>query len=203
VEYQKTKVQSGFSLVELMIALAIMAILLKMASPSYGAWISNQEIRAGAESIINAVNLAKLEAMKRNGRVMFELRDSANNTSSWRICPVLQGTIVCDPAQPTIQERDAGDDSPRAKVGVSTASAMIAPSAIATPLAVGGLPAGIIFDGLGRPSTIGGFQNIARVDVRNTNMTTTDERRLVIAITGGGSARACDPQVLAPNARAC
>jgi type IV fimbrial biogenesis protein FimT len=203
VEHNIRKVQSGFSLIELMIVLTIMAVLLKVAAPGYGAWIANQEIRAGAESIIGGANQARLEAMKRNGRVMFELRDPAGNSTSWRICPVLPATTVCDVNQPTIQERDGGDDSPRAKVGVSTNSASIVPSAMATALALGGVPAGIIFDGLGRPSPVGGYQNIARVDVRNPAMASTEERRLVIAFTSGGSARACDPLAPAGNARAC
>jgi type IV fimbrial biogenesis protein FimT len=208
MEHRKRKVQLGFSLVELVITLAIMAILLRIASPSYATWIMNQEIRAGAESIINAANLAKLEAMKRNGRVMFQLSDDVGQSTSWRICPVARGTIVCDATLPVIQERDSADESSHAQVGVSTNTATIIPGAMAVALAVGGVtspsvtPTGIIFDGLGRPSTVGGFANMVRVDVRNLGTNAADERRLVIVFSGTGSARACDPRAVG-NARAC
>lgn len=203
MEYFREKGQSGFSLIEICITLAVVAVMLRLAMPNYGVWIGNQQIRAAAESIIGAVNLARMEAMKRNGRVLFQLTDAGNNSSAWTVCPVARGAVVCDPLQPVIQIRDGGEESGSVQVGVSPNAASIAVGAFAAPLAMGGLPAGILFDGLGRPSTAAGVVNIMRVDVRNQNIPAAEERRLVIAIMAGGGARACDPLLPVGNPRAC
>jgi type IV fimbrial biogenesis protein FimT len=203
VEHPRTKAQSGFSLIEVLVTLAILAIVTKLSMPTYGVWIGNQQIRAGAESIINAVNIARFEAMKRNSRVLFQLTDTVDSSSAWRVCAVARGTNICDPAQPDIQIRDGGEESPSAKVGVATDANTILPAAFGAALPIGGLPGGVLFDGLGRPISAGGFLSLVRIDVRNTNLPAPDERRLVVVVSGGGGARACDPALLAPNARAC
>jgi type IV fimbrial biogenesis protein FimT len=203
VEQKREKGQTGFSLIELVITIAILAILMKLSMPSYGAWIANQQIRAGADSIIGAIQMARMEAMKRNARVMFQLTDAANNTSDWRICPVALGGTTCDASQEVIQTRDSGDDSVNARVGVSTLQSSTASGSFATPLAIGGVPAGIIFDGRGRP-LVAGFNNIARIDVLHSTLAATQQRRLAVTIGAAGSARMCDPQVPGPaNPRAC
>lgn len=203
MEHKREKGQTGFSLIELVITVAILAILMKLSMPSYAAWVGNQQIRASAESMIGAIQIARMEAMKRNARVMFRLTDSTNSTSDWRICLVAPGGTDCDPAQPNIQARDSGDDSAQARVGVSTLSSTIVAGAFANPLAIGGVPASITFNGLGRQPT--GFSNIARIDVQHATLSAAEQRRLVIMITGAGSARSCDPQipVSPPNPRAC
>ncbi len=60
---------AGFTVVELMIALAIGAVLLLMAVPSYRAWIADVEVRHHVQALVEALSLARAEAIKRNGRV--------------------------------------------------------------------------------------------------------------------------------------
>jgi type IV fimbrial biogenesis protein FimT len=63
--------QRGVSLIELVIGLAIFGILLAAAAPSYRAWIENSKIRAAAESIQNGLQIARVEALKRNQSAEF------------------------------------------------------------------------------------------------------------------------------------
>jgi type IV fimbrial biogenesis protein FimT len=203
VEQIRRRVQSGFTLIELLITVAVMAILMKLSSPMYTSWVGNQEIRAGAESIIGAINIARHEAMKRNGRVLFQLTDSVGFSTSWRVCPVARGTTVCDANFPDIQIRDGDDESRRATVGASTNVATTNPGAFTTSVPVGGIPSGVLFDGLGRPVAASTFVSLARVDVRNTNLDPADERRLVVVISSAGGARACDPNPATPISRRC
>jgi len=63
----------GFTLVELMIGIAILAILLTLGMPSFTQFLANTKIRNTAESIQNGLQLARGQAVQRNNRVDFAL----------------------------------------------------------------------------------------------------------------------------------
>ena len=65
--------QSGVTLIELMIGVAIMALLIMLAAPSLSGLIQNRQIRTSAESVSSGLQLARAEAMKNNAQVMFSL----------------------------------------------------------------------------------------------------------------------------------
>lgn len=59
----------GFTLVELMITLAVLAILLAIAIPSYQTFILNSRMSSISNDLLGALQLARSEAIKRNSRV--------------------------------------------------------------------------------------------------------------------------------------
>ena len=59
----------GFTLVELMVALAVLVILISIAIPSFMNIIQNSRSAALANSIVIALNVARSEAVKRNALV--------------------------------------------------------------------------------------------------------------------------------------
>jgi len=61
----------GFSLVELLVAIALIAVLVGLGAPSYQEWIESTRIRSAAESIQGGLQLARAEAVKRNTQVQF------------------------------------------------------------------------------------------------------------------------------------
>lgn len=61
--------RAGFSLVELMVVVAIAAILMGMAAPSFRELIQNQRLTTSANNLFAAINLARSEAIKRGARV--------------------------------------------------------------------------------------------------------------------------------------
>jgi len=63
------KTHSGFTLVELMIVLALVAILATIGVPSFTSFIVNNRLTAQANELVSALNLARSEAIKRNSRV--------------------------------------------------------------------------------------------------------------------------------------
>ena len=69
--------QHGVTLVELMVGIAIFGLLSALAVPSYSAWIQNTQIRTAAESIVNGLQLARDEALRRNQSVDFVLTSDA------------------------------------------------------------------------------------------------------------------------------
>jgi type IV fimbrial biogenesis protein FimT len=61
---------AGFTLVELMVALTIAAILFTLAIPSLDAAALNSKLRAQANAFLASLHEARSEAIKRNGRVV-------------------------------------------------------------------------------------------------------------------------------------
>lgn len=61
--------QSGVTLTELMIALAVTAVLAGMAAPTFGAVIRNSRVTASTNELLATLHLARSEAVKRGRRV--------------------------------------------------------------------------------------------------------------------------------------
>ena len=64
---------SGFTLIELMVAIAVAAILITLATPSFRLLIQNNRISGAANDFVSVFNLARAEAIKR-GAVVFVCR---------------------------------------------------------------------------------------------------------------------------------
>lgn len=71
---------TGFTLIELMVTIALMAIMLGIAAPSFVTFKRNSELTSIANNFLAALNAARTEAMKRN---MFAMVMPANNDNDW------------------------------------------------------------------------------------------------------------------------
>jgi type IV fimbrial biogenesis protein FimT len=63
----------GFSLIELMVVVAIASVLFALAAPSFSTWIQNTRIRNTAQDIYTGIQRAKAEAVQRNIQARFQL----------------------------------------------------------------------------------------------------------------------------------
>lgn len=63
----------GFTLIELLITVAVLAVGLSLAAPTFTQQIANYRLRSAAESIINGLNYARAEAVRRNSPISFTL----------------------------------------------------------------------------------------------------------------------------------
>lgn len=74
---------AGFSLVELLIVVAIAGILLAVAAPSLLSNINTARIRGVAESIHTGISLARSEAIRRNAPMRFQLVSTLDNNCAY------------------------------------------------------------------------------------------------------------------------
>lgn len=85
----------GFSLIELMVGIAILSILLAIAVPNFRAMIINSQVRNASESIANGLQKARAEAVARNTNVSFVLGAAAAGTyTSWTVSQVSDGAVI-------------------------------------------------------------------------------------------------------------
>ena len=191
-----TRRERGVSLVEIMIGVAISGMLLMAGIPGFTSWIQNSQNRTAAESVVNGLQLARVEAVKRNTAVRFQLTD-ASGLVKWAVGCVTP-TADCPSS---IQQRNSHEGATNARVGVSTTPLPIpVPSGyFSAPIdaAAGGAGA-VVFNGMGRPSA----GDVSRIDI--TNAASTSARRYVVTISAGGQVRMCDPALsLSSNPQGC
>lgn len=160
--------QSGFSLIEMMAAVTILAIALAIGVPNFQEFIANTQIRTVTESIRNGLQAARSEAVKRNAAVTFTL----NNDTSWVVsCAVV--TAAC-PAN--IQSKSANEGS-----GAAITIAMLGTNSVR-------------FTSLGfvDPTVPG---QLSQVSIDNNRLPIALSRDLRLRIGAGGNIRVCDPNV--------
>ncbi len=188
--------QGGFNMIEVMVSLTVLAILIALGAPSFGEWLQNQQVRAATEAIVNGMQVARGEAIKRNLAVQFTL----DLPSGWTVCEATKqpcdGTLLANPVrvQDVIQSRSGSE-------GTRNAQATSTPD--------GALE--VTFSPLGSVLTTNtdGSAPLTQVDVANTQGNCIAAggpmRCLRVVVTGGGSIRMCDPTpgIVAPDTRAC
>ena len=201
--------QHGVSLIEMMVAVAILAILVMLGIPSYQQWTLNTRIRTVTESIQNGLRLARNEASQQARYVRFQL----NSATSWQVCQLpasaasAKAATDCSNAASSIQRWDSPSAS-TVQVGASTAVKDVASSSSSSSTykttISGGVPAGITFDALGRPTAYGSG-SILRIDTTAANASLqSNSRRLVTTISAGGMVNMCDPAfTLSKNVMGC
>jgi type IV fimbrial biogenesis protein FimT len=72
----------GFTLVELVVTIALLSLLLGLAAPKFSVWVRNARVRTAADSLSNGIRLAQAEAVRRNRQVIFFFTDSSDCTTS-------------------------------------------------------------------------------------------------------------------------
>lgn len=174
--------QSGVTLIELVIAIAVLGIVIAMGLPSYSNWIANSQIRTTAESLLAGLQLARNEAVRRNTSVRFSLVTNLTNTcqlsstgTNWivsRLDPAGKcgnGTSDIDPF--IIQLKASAEGGSNATINADGTN--------------------VVFNGIGRVVTSVG--QISQISIDSSSLPSAQTRDLRIVIGSAGEIRMCDP----------
>ena len=191
--YQNRIAQRGLSIIEIVITLAVLAILIGLGLPSFDTWLQNTTLRSAAVSLRAALVDARGEAIRRNSNAELVL-------SATDVTPAAVGTVT--PAASgsawVVRARDlVAAGAPWVYAGGQSASETKVIVATSTAGTVG-------FDSIGR--IVGGAS--VTFDVTPSNpLLCRPAGTLVclrVVVTASGDIRTCDPIFILPgDTRAC
>jgi type IV fimbrial biogenesis protein FimT len=173
----------GFSLIEMMIVVAIIVILTVLALPNFASWIQNSNIRVVAESMQNGLRFAQGEAVRLNRITTFTPSGTGWTVSYMQIKGADPGT---------------GSSTLQTQPDLYSSSVLVSEAAPATAAAIS-------FNGLGRVGSVGTFNATTgstpftlsttdpAVTYQITNSSTSKSRQWNVTVSTGGKIRMCDP----------
>ena len=104
----------GFTLIELMVTVAVVAILAMVAAPSFDQAILSAKLNAGANNFMASAQLARSEAIKRNSTVVLcrsadglSCASSGNWTQGWIVFHDVNNNGTVDSGDAVIQVQGA------------------------------------------------------------------------------------------------
>lgn len=106
----------GFTLLELLVTIAIAALLGAAAAPSISGWAANGRVRSVAEQLQNDVRLAQAEAVRRSRQTVLAL---TSGTPAWNASPSANGGNWYVRAQPLASSDETASSSSLVTVNLS------------------------------------------------------------------------------------
>lgn len=75
--------EAGFTLIELMVTLAVAAIMMTMAVPSFTSMTKNNRLTTQTNQLVTALNLARSEAINRRATINVVATDASSSGNEW------------------------------------------------------------------------------------------------------------------------
>ena len=178
----------GFSLVELMVTIAILSLLLLAAVPSFGSWLANSRVRSVAEEIANGLRMAQSEAVRRNRPVAFVV---TNSTPAKGATPATNGKNWYVQALPLSSSGDAVADLDYVQGGNYASQSGVTINSTASVVCFGSM--GNVVTSVATAHAALNENCSAAGDKTYTVSSTNSDRSLKVKVGVGGQVRMCDP----------
>lgn len=172
----------GFTLIELMLTLAVAAVLLLVAAPNFVSFQRNSELTSLANKLVGAINSARGEAMKTGRNAYVIPLNSSDWAEGWRVYVDLNGNDVYDAGTDTLMLSEPAVPSYMTITGNNGAAISTTP-----------VPH-IGFNGSGFAQSIGNktLANLSLVIKRNdTSASNADSETRLVIVARTGRTRAC------------
>jgi type IV fimbrial biogenesis protein FimT len=192
----------GFSLIELVVAVAIFGVLAAVGVPAFASWISNMKIKGTAESIQAGLNLARGEAVRRNTIIRFQFVTTTDAGCALSIADANWVVSVDDPAG-ACNGAKVDDSVPLADATAPRILQLRPGQEGSSGVTIAAGANTFRFNGLGRL-----MDAAAVVDISNPTQGTCvasggKVRCLRVVVTTGGQVRMCDPAYAAGDTQGC
>lgn len=209
---RKRDAESGFTLLEVMITIAIVAILLGLSVPSLRAYMENRYASSQAETLAGELRKSQIEAIKRNVTVELVMTTSSvlpvagldPNAATLTVGGSAQSSPVVN-----LMSRVAGGTTVDDRISGVSAGDDVNTASGATHARVSGV-AGVGFNSFGKVmytlDASNAKSNVAGntvFKIVNPFYTATDSRRRCVFISPGGAVKVCDPAAASGLGAAC
>lgn len=190
-----SRAQRGFTLIELVIGIAIFGVLMTLAIPSFTTFLQNTKVKNAAETTMHGLNLARAEAVRRNASIRFQFVSNLTSGCALSNSSLAWVVSASDPA-------GACDAAPGGGNIVQAKSATEGTDNVAMATTGGST---VTFNGLGRVTGAA----ITRIDFSYPSGGACEDaggtiRCMAIVVSSGGSLKMCDPKITAAgDARNC
>ncbi len=204
---------SGFTLIELMVTVAIFGVFFAFALPGMRTWAANRQVSLLAETIASGLREAQIGAISRAAPVQVVMTTSA-------VAP-----LPANPSAVTLSTGGLALTDPAVNVlvrvqGATAATGVLMSQGVAqgwrnariSGLAGATNVAGVTFSALGRATNTVDAAGVATpltgngvivFQVLNADLPSTATRRRCVVLSAGGAARVCDPTITTGDTRSC
>lgn len=175
-------IQCGFTLIEAMVAVALVSFVLLVGLPAFANMVSNLRVRSVSDSVLSGIQAARIEALKRNIGITFELDPVSGVGGGWRVYPTGNSADVL--------HSKGSSEGGEVLVGLDTGDTQI------------------LFGRLGQRTYPDAATPVLAVDISNPNFDLCEAaggsvRCLRVAVSIGGESRLCDPKRPTGDPQAC
>lgn len=94
LEINVRRTQGGFTLIEMLVTVTVLAVMLGVGVPSFRNFVAGQKVKTTSQDLMTALVIARSEAVKRNATVTVAPVTADTWVSGWTVTAASSATVV-------------------------------------------------------------------------------------------------------------